>query len=430
MPPVRFSAAALSGVRRHFLLAAAVSVALLLAVVTPIGDPPDELDHLAAVRYFQQHAAPPPLGSDEVWYTAYGTSRVFNGEWSYWLLGRLSAAAAEVLPAAGEPRALRLWSVAALAATLAPLLYWPSRRFRLDLVALFVASVPQVLYVGSYVNGDAWTIAAATWVLRLGLAIWEQPEATLGLPFGVAIGLALGTKPNGWILMPFALAGAASGWRRAGSRRWRQAGLAALAATAVLAPQQLIQPTWSRAGSLVAAQRLEARLRHARPEFDPRRPTAPGYMLRARGVPLSDVALSSDWWRRTAGSAYALFGPMTRVPPRSLLALAALLWLALAALQVEHRWRAGPDPATAPVVGGAAIAVGALVTLALWYSWSYDYQPQGRYLLPAIAPLGLLLCGIEIERRRWRDGALAALLIVASAVVAWLVWSLAAPTVD
>jgi hypothetical protein len=409
------------GAWRHAVLAAALGAATLLAWVTPVGEPPDELDHLDTVHYFQNHAWPPPLGADEVVYTAYGTSRAFNGEWSYWLLGRLSAAAASIVPAATEPFALRLWSVAALAALLAPLLYWPSALFRLDLVAVFLVTVPQLLYVCSYVNGDAWTIAAATWLLRVGLAIFERPEESLGVRFGVAVGLCLGTKPNAWVVVPFAFAAAVSGWRRAARTPWRRLALGALACLALLGPLRLSHPPWSQGGLNRSLAHVEARSRHARPEFDPRRPTAPGFMLRARGAGFDEVILNPDWWKRTAGSAYALFGPMTRVPPRSLLAGAALVWLLLLALQLERRAATGPfEDGRSAVVAGSSMVVAAMLLVAAWHSWNFDYQPQGRYLFPIFGPLGLLLCGIETERKRWRKGALLALALLALVIIVWL----------
>ena len=401
------------------VLAAAVGAAVALALGTPAGVHPDEIDHFEAVRYFQRHAWPPPPGSDAVWYSAYGWSRVYSGEWIYWAIGRLSAAAAGVDPAAASLRAARLLNALSLVALLAPLLFGRSRFFRLDLCGVFLASIPQVVYVASYLDDDAWTMATAAALLRVALGVYERDGRGGWAPFGLLLGLALGAKRNAWVIVPFALALAMAGWRRSPARRWRGPLGALLLALALVAPLRLVYPLSQPGdfGAALAAMRSE----RARPDLDPSAPSAPGFRLRARGAGIDEVLLAADWWKRSAGSAYGLFGAMTLVAPRPLYLAAAALGLLLAGLQLEAWWRRArgdPEP-RGRILAGAAAAVVAMVAAAVFHSWSFDYQPQGRYLFPALAPLALLVTGLDSPRPRLRAGVLAALALTAAATLAW-----------
>jgi|GEM_PF-6736033 len=60
------------------------------------------------------------------------------------------------------------------------------------------------------------------------------------------------------------------------------------------------------------------------------------------------------------------------------------------------------------------------VAASLLHSWAVDYQPQGRYLLPAVVPMALILGGLKPPRRprleRWQLA-----LLVAHALLGWAV---------
>jgi hypothetical protein len=388
------------------VLLAALAACAALALLLPVGGQPDEHDHLQALRWFTAHGWPPPIDADGVGYSAYGTSRVYTGEWSYWLRGRLAALGAALDPALASPRALRLHGLLALALTLAPLLFWPAPGLRLDLVAVFLVTVPQVLWSFAYLNGDAWTIAAATLLLRVALAIHqgEGGDRRLWLAFGAALGLVAGVKINGWVIVPFALALAGSGWWRRAPGRLGPLVAAGLVALALAAPLRIVYPL-TQPGSHSAA--LSAMRSHrAEPRFDPRQPMAPGFRLRQRGVPLSAVAASTDWWLRSAASSYAMWGPMTLRPPLALPLAAAGLWIGLTILNLR---RLAPRDPRRWLAAGAALAVAALVAASLYHSWSNDYQPQGRYLFPALAPLALLVCGFDRPSERLRTALLVVL---------------------
>jgi hypothetical protein len=57
------------------------------------------------------------------------------------------------------------------------------------------------------------------------------------------------------------------------------------------------------------------------------------------------------------------------------------------------------------VTAPAFIALNVLASL--YNSWTYDFQPQGRYLFPSLVPLAVLLAGtVELEPRWLRTARL------------------------
>ena len=221
---------------RLLLLVVPTAMGVYLALTLPRGGNPDELDHLEGIRYFEQHWWPPDLNADELWYSAHGWNRVYTGEWVYWALGRGAALAGLTSQEPADYRLIRLLNVGALPFLLASLVCWPSRLFRLDVCALFVASIPQVIYVCAYVNGDAWALAMAGVLLRAGLSIYEDPSRARWWTFGSLIGLTILSKPNAWPLIPLACGLAWAGWCRDHARSWRRLAGVAVLAVVVAAP--------------------------------------------------------------------------------------------------------------------------------------------------------------------------------------------------
>ncbi|WP_423222321.1 DUF2142 domain-containing protein [Candidatus Amarolinea aalborgensis] len=89
------------------------------------------------------------------------------------------------------------------------------------------------------------------------------------------------------------------------------------------------------------------------------------------------------------------------LPVYVLIALACLL--ALLGIGGELRFHRRDDPVTAVAVGWSLLAVTLSFALATAPMWVRDWQPQGRYLLPALAPwMILLVSGLRFWSRRWR----------------------------
>lgn len=111
------------------------------------------------------------------------------------------------------------------------------------------------------------------------------------------------------------------------------------------------------------------------------------------------------------------FGWLQRPAPVPVYALLALVCLAAAAGVVKLLRRPGSAPVTRAVVAAWLLALLLIAVQTLAPMVGRSWQPQGRYLFPALLPItGLLVLGLDawlqVERhpRRWR-GALAVLLL-------------------
>ncbi|MDH7571703.1 MAG: hypothetical protein QHJ73_19155, partial [Armatimonadota bacterium] len=124
--------------------------------------------------------------------------------------------------------------------------------------------------------------------------------------------------------------------------------------------------------------------------------------VRDQGVPMLQMLRESNWIPQTFQSFWAVFGYhqvflhawiyvlLAVVQGLSFVGnLAALAERARQALRRPWAWRPPPQRDLFYLLMGlqALMALG----LTLWYSWTIDYQPQGRYLFPGLFPILLFL---------------------------------------
>jgi hypothetical protein len=144
------------------MLVVATLLSLVMAVAAPINDrpelwrgPPDEYGHRAAARYYIDHWLPPRVGDAatlDSYSRDYGFSYVNDTDPAYFLAGKFAALVSPVIRS--PDRALRIFNVFLLAVLAGLCLARPAA----CLVFLPLALSPQIWYVFSYFNGDAWAL--------------------------------------------------------------------------------------------------------------------------------------------------------------------------------------------------------------------------------------------------------------------------------
>jgi hypothetical protein len=107
------------------------------------------------------------------------------------------------------------------------------------------------------------------------------------------------------------------------------------------------------------------------------------------------------------------YGWLQAPVPAALYGLLALL-TAAAGLGLLVRWR--QDATLRPILVAWLLACALMVVQTLLPMVGRDWQPQGRYLFPALLPLmGLLLIGLDhwlrLDAQRWRQVALVLVLL-------------------
>ncbi|MBK8049260.1 MAG: DUF2142 domain-containing protein [Anaerolineales bacterium] len=428
--------------RSTWWIAALIVLSLLSAAAIAGGTSPyvhpDEALHVNAFCYFEAAWWPPALNDDHLLYSAYGWSRVYSGEIVYLVYGKLMAMLEGVglsgsrspglaqmsnasnrvyLPYVSGPAwcvkpvaGYRYISVALYALTLAGL-YWAGRKQRLaSVLALTMMATPQITYIYSYANSDAWGIS-----MSLALLIFVILSAPMRLTswwkmagIGLLSGLVLLSKQPFWLILPFAcaplLVDGVLLWRRLRFASFaRVAGPLFLAVVVVLlvaGPARAIYPLTQ--GDF-GAKEVQMRESRAEASYRPSVPTAPGLSSASRGVDFQQIWGSTWWWSTSGRSSYAAFAHMTVWLPDWLYTAVlgiVMLYVTATVLVAGTRWHAIDAWLRVQLVLAPCtimLAIGA----SLWNSWVSDVQPQGRYLFAGLAPLAVLMGGAMAVEPRW-----------------------------
>lgn len=403
------------------LLLLSLSNNLLWASLVPFaGNPrgaPDEVHHLEVARFIAEegrlpvfgpgqdlYIRVPPGGRDDPEERIYGWYALFPS--GAYIFAALVARMVAWLADGGGIYPFRLFSVLSgvltvyLAYRIGRRLFPASSLLVLGLPAM-AAFIPQVTYTNSYLNPDSFTMMASSLVAYLWLEGtsrgWSR-SLSLALGFGLAL-VALG-KYNGWLmafpLTPLVLLLSLRSRVSEAAPR-----LLAMALPPLLVLGWWFARNYALYGDILAQSVFEQAWIQDRPTFAP---------YAQRGFSFPAFLMQSQWGELTFKSFWGLFGYMRLPLPDSyywalgLLSLLALLGLVLAIWQSLRREEASPS---VRLLGIYAVATLLLLGASLYTNYFADFQPQGRYLFPALIPISLFfLLGLrEVAGRVRLEGA-------------------------
>ncbi len=392
-------------------LATAASVAavccLAMAASSRQSSHPDEFWHYTAAGYFMTDLRPPALGSWEILgsYSSYGHSYLQSFEPAYILAGRLMGAFTEGLPGWLElPMVARLFQCLCFVLMLAWLLIRGARVF-----PLLVLSYAQVWYIFSYFNGDAFSFAIGAILAyeivgrrSMSLTYFQGnmlPLVTKVVLIGLGLALLIAGKKNYWVLAGFIIIGGV--WQMIERRK------------AILLKPVI---TWLAIGAVAGGGlALHHSVEAGRPESAGERPahsmdTVPHSLptsglttvsrdriaipskvyLRSKGEEIWDLFWTREWAWLSWSSFVGVFGLMDVKATDwfyAVVGCASLFLLVVLATRVLRRGASLADFGLAICGLGLCFGNG---MLSLWWSWTVDFQPQGRYLFPALIIVGSL----------------------------------------
>jgi hypothetical protein len=383
------------------LLLGVLLLTAALAVTTNSGSHPDELVHEAAASYYEQHWLMPAADAPEIapTYSGYGVSRLNSREIAYFLIGKFS----RLIDAFRLPsfQRQRLFNVALLACLV--LLAVNSTAARLLLLPFLMT--PQGWYLFGYCNSDAF----ALFLSLLAAQQLVEPESqfnrllagrTAGwLPFiqlGLLVGLLLLIKKNFYIVILFAAFCLLLEFVFR-QRTFSKTVLRRIAALAVIGMAVFGLRTGLDAhvnGWNKAAKMRQLREERAERAYKPSTELAkqhPHLNLKARGVSLSELLGDKyRWGGHIIRSFYGVYGQMSVAASKSYFTLMIRCgWLFLAAVCLTVLLRGGWHERL--LILNLTCCTLVLIGGGIWASWTKDFQPQGRYMLPMLPMLGLLL---------------------------------------
>ena len=280
---------------------------------------------------------------------------------------------------------------------------FPSRRSAAVLAAVGAVALPGAAVVASTANNDALAVTLALVTLSVAVDVAREGfDVRRLLVLGGLVGTATWTKGSGALLVvpvvvAIALAPAA--------RRARATGAVIATATAAAVAAPWLIRNVSVYGDLTGTSAFAsfgaapARSMGGLPVLLGRRPTNPA---------------AGPFWPDLARSTVGTLGWSDLRLPALAYALALLAGACGLALAARHLVRAegNADRRAAAVVAAAGAALLAGIA---WFAYAVDYQPQGRYLIPATLA-GLAVVGAALRR----TGALFATCVLATLLGATL----------
>ena len=444
--------------KRHNFMPDAVFYLLVFAAITcfamvqSYGDPPDEVNRFKVVSFICRHGRLPHGADPEVLLDGFGASYAFQPMLTYIIQGfllrflKLFTADGQVLLVAARMVNVLFGVLMAYFVRQTARLLWESPYLQWTFTVMTVF-LPQNIFLHSYVNTDSMAMLAVSVIcyglLRARRSDYDRKDCVL-LAAGIILCAMSYYNAYGIILaamVVFALRYVHIGGQNGGAEK--AAGSAMPSADRTGPTRTGLWVEWRpllRKGTFISAivllgigwwflrngllyggdiiamdARRECAVRTAAEAFNP----LTRFTYQRAGIPLADMLFETDYIPLVLDSFIAMFGAMN-LPTHGLIYLGyRYFWLAAcaAALLVPRRlwnrtgsgsWsnRQGSLPESGRKQrllfnGGMALFCLITVCLSIYYSYTWDFQPQGRYILPVLIPfmcvvtLGVQkLCGL------------------------------------
>ncbi|AGF79001.1 putative membrane protein (DUF2142) [Desulfocapsa sulfexigens DSM 10523] len=390
---------------RFFPLLFAIVLALVvaMAMLTRRNIHPDEYVHLDAAKYYSSNWIPPDVTDPQIahTYSVYGVSRLNGPEVAYFLNGKFS----ELISVFPLPDylTLRIFNLLLFTLLLLYILKIKGKRY----VAAPLLISPQIWYVFSYCNSDAFALLLTFFIacqlaipasmLNLYLLDREKKKKFVTALFLVFVFAAMFLlKKNYWFFIAFAAAYflwrlvfiVSAEDRKQVVRKMTILILFALSVTGLRVAGDYAVNGWDRSEKL---SQIREQLAH--PFYKPSTPLEekhPFLYRKARGASLKEIVVVDRWFERSYQSAFGIYGYFTATADDTyydlMRPLAVVFFMALL-LSVLFRGGLSGNILMFLFLGCS----GAVIAASLYHSWTADFQPQGRYLLPMIPALCIVL---------------------------------------
>lgn len=386
------------------LMVFAFALILIMASISKENTHPDEYVHLRAAVYYENHWLPPEVcASDtEGTHSVYGVSRLNSLEIVYLIAGKFSRFFS-FLPIDTYLR-LRMFNI-----LLFFLLAWLGLRrteFRIVIIPLLIS--PQIWYIFSYFNSDAFSLFLIFIISYFVLLkessfnrFLEEPGSkwiiSKGILFGALCGALLLAKKNFYVYGLFLLLfflwkfyykkfNPATSLKTVATRL----GLIILVASIFFGTRYIVDIYTN--GFNKSEKILNCREKLADYIYKPSttlKSKHPGMKLKSRGVSLTKMFTEYGWARRSFKSAFGVYGYTTIAGSNryyDLVKLIGLFFIFFIVLFVLFKSENKENILLLIVVACSLLLAGT----AFWRSWVTILQPQGRYFFPLAAMAGFL----------------------------------------
>lgn len=410
------------------------------AMIQTYGDPPDEINRFKVVNYICNHGRLPHGADPEIILAGYGGSYAFQPILTYIIQGFLL-------------RFLRLFTsdgyVLLLAARMVNVIFGVLMAYFVRCIAkeawknpyiqwvftIMVVFLPQNIFIHSYVNTDSMAMLAVAMIfyvlLRAQRTDYDRTDCIL-LAVGIILCAMSYYNAYGIILAAILLFAlnyihiGAGGGTEEGQRHkglwieWKpllQKGCFISVLVLVGISWWFIRNAVLYDGDIIAMNaRKECAINTAVEEYNP----LTRFTYQNSDISLREMLFDTGYLTVLRDSFIAMFGPMI-IPTHGLIyifykrfwifaGIAAVLPLQWLWQKKEPQGRTGRKQQIL-FYGGMVMFCVITIALSIYYSYTWDFQPQGRYILPVLIPLMYLVTlGVDklCHLLEWGSGLLAA----------------------
>ena len=398
-----------------------LALMMVVAITTVYNHHPDEHHHFVAAEYYITHWVPPEIGDPAVrhTYSVYGSSYLNYYWFEYLLMGKFMGLISPIL-IENPVVAARLFNIF-LFVLLFMIYFHRAKHHEQGLIILFpVFMTPQIWYVFSYANNDAWPLFLSLLVmseivyvqspLNKFLSDTQNKNIYGGIFFGLLSGLLLISKQNYYIVLLFI----------AMLFFFRVVHIESFKKVTVVYTllRKLLFILWVASLVFITKYTLDMMINGESPYFrsfiqhsaesklinyqektarDAFKPSVIkehpeksffSLHLREKGLPYRELFSTWRWHDITFKSFVGYYGYMSIGASQTYYFIMGSLYIAFflflffsILLKKEHiLWTLG--------IGLAMLGA---VFISSYHSWTVDFQAQGRYLFPVISLLGLLM---------------------------------------
>ena len=396
---------------------------LSLLVKQPFGNPPDEFNRYLIPQYIAEHGTLPNGYEESIRIPGYGFSYAFQPILPYMLQGyamrvvRLFTESEDALLYTARGVNLLLGLFMAYVVALLSRQWFRDRRFGW-IFAFLATFLPQAIFVHTYVNTDSCcmlSIALMLYGLTLGLKDGFSGASCIIMAAGIILCALSYYNAYGYILScillfcafflsfshsrrsvtargPFFLS-FSLGKAHFDYKNFLKKGAFISAIVLCGIAWWFIRSAVLYEGDFLGLQaRSDCASLYAIPEFHPQTRVT----WQSQGYSIWNMLKDSDFLTLSVLSFIGMYGPMTIVTSvwvyrfyKALFGLGILFCLALPRSAHRHGIKRQPGRRWLRIffLMNMLFCILMPFLLSLIYSYSTDYQPQGRYLLPALLPL-------------------------------------------
>ncbi len=382
------------------LLAVALCLIVVMASVSKRNAHPDEYVHLEAAVYYKDNLLPPHIEDPAIFqtYSAYGISRLNNGEIYYLLAGKFARLmeALHIKPLL----ALRAFNIMLFGL----IFLYATRSVGARLMAIPLLLSPEIWYIFSYCVSDAFglflcflagceLVRENSYVNRVLDGNRPTPVAALIL-VAILLGLLFLLKINYYpFIALFYIVILYRVWLSSESRRVMLSRIVIVSVLALLIAGLRVGADYyvndvDRSEKLLEMQEKTANHWY-KPSTELHKKHVSMYM-KSRGTSLKEVLFLHRWFAHTFESGFGKYGYFTISGSQTyytLMKWCAILLLVYIVAAVAIRGDTEGRLLALLVVGLSL----ALVAASIHRSWTVDFQAQGRYLFPILPMIGIVL---------------------------------------